>query len=116
MLCWVLICGACPFLFAASTICQAEFQSPATDETEPNAFQLAIEIGQPRMAKVVGAGAGRVEGYGTGTVVSADGLIVTSQGVFLDGPSIRVILADGSEHLATIMKRNRQLQLAFIEN
>ena len=113
--CRVWIWLALPVLFAGSTFCHAKGQVPAPDEREPNALQLAIEIGQPRMAKVVGAGAGRVEGYGTGTVVSADGLIVTSQGVFLDGPSIRVILADGSEHLATIMKRNRQLQLALLK-
>jgi serine protease Do len=90
-------------------------QSPAPDEPEPNAFEMAIEIGQSRMAKVVGAGAGRVEGYGTGTVVSPNGLIVTSQGVFLDGQSIRVILADGTEHRATVLKRNRQLQLALLK-
>lgn len=80
-----------------------------------NALQSAIDFGQARMVKVIGAGAGRVEGYGTGIVVSPDGQIVTSQGVFLDGQQTRVILSDGSTHEATVLRRDRELQLALLK-
>ena len=80
-----------------------------------NALQSAIDYGQARMVKVIGAGAGRVEGYGTGIIVSADGQILTSQGVFLDGQQTRVILADGSTQEATVLRRDRELQLALLK-
>lgn len=80
-----------------------------------NALQDAIDYGQARMVKVIGAGAGRVEGYGTGMIVSPDGLIVTSQGVFLDGQQTRVILADGSTHEATVLRRDREIQMALLK-
>jgi serine protease Do len=70
---------------------------------------------QPKMVKVFGAGAGRVEGFATGILVSAEGHLLTTQGVFLDGRQVRVILADGSEHLATILKRDRTTQLALLK-
>ena len=70
---------------------------------------------QPKMAKVIGAGAGRVDGYASGIVVSEDGLILTSQGVFLDGNQVRVELSDGKSYLATILRRDRTLQLALLK-
>ena len=70
---------------------------------------------QPKMAKIIGAGAGRVDGYASGVVVSEDGLILTSQGVFLDGNQVRVELSDGKSYLATILRRNRTLQLALLK-
>lgn len=86
-----------------------------TDLPVGNALQTAIDYGQARMVKIVGAGAGRVEGYGTGMIVSPDGLIITSQGVFLDGQQTRVILADGSTHDATVLRRDREIQLALLK-
>ena len=70
---------------------------------------------QPKMAKVIGAGAGRVDGYASGILVSSDGLILTSQGVFLDGMQVRVELSDGQSYPATILRRNRTLQLALLK-
>lgn len=86
-----------------------------TDLPVGNALQDAIDYGQARMVKVIGAGAGRVEGYGTGMIVSPDGLILTSQGVFLDGQQTRVILADGTTHEATVLRRDREIQLALLK-
>jgi serine protease Do len=56
-----------------------------------------------------------VEGFATGILISNDGQILTSQGVFLDGRQVKVVLANGSEHLATIMKRDRVSQLALLK-
>ena len=74
-----------------------------------------IKSCQPKMAKIIGAGAGRVDGYASGILVSPDGLILTSQGVFLDGRQVRVELSDGSSWPATILRRNRTLQLALLK-
>lgn len=78
-------------------------------------IQNTIDATQPKMVKVYGAGAGRVEGFATGILISNDGKILTSQGVFLDGRQVKVVLADGAEHQATIMKRDRVAQLAILK-
>ena len=80
-----------------------------------NAFTKAIDIAQHRLVKVYGATAGRVEGYSSGIIVSPDGLIITMQGVYLDGSNVRVTLADGQQHRATVLRRNRDLQLALLK-
>jgi len=41
--------------------------------------------------------------------------VLTSQGVFLDGKRVRVVLADGSSHTATVLKRDRDRQLALLK-
>lgn len=78
-------------------------------------FYSAIEQAQPKMAKVFGASVGKVEGNATGILVSGEGHILTIQGVYLDGRNVRVILADGTEYPATVLKRDRQTQLAVLK-
>ncbi|MEM9942554.1 MAG: S1C family serine protease [Planctomycetota bacterium] len=82
---------------------------------EEGFLSRAIETAYPRMVKIYGAGAGRVDGFATGILVSDDGRIVTSQGVYLDGRQVKVVLADGSEHTATILRRDRQSQLGLLK-
>jgi serine protease Do len=78
-------------------------------------FADAIEYAQARTVKVYGAGAGRVNSYGSGTIVSPDGLILTMQGVYLDGDQVRVGLPDGQTEVASVLRRNRQYQLALLK-
>ena len=78
-------------------------------------FGQIVDRCQPKMVKVYGAGAGRVEGFATGIIVSAEGHVLTTQGVFLDGRQVRVVLSDGSEHVATILRRDRITQLALLK-
>lgn len=78
-------------------------------------IQDAIEATQPRMVKVYGAGAGRVEGFATGILISNDGKILTSQGVFLDGRQVKVVLANGAQYQATILRRDRVAQLSLLK-
>ena len=78
-------------------------------------FQDVIDDAQGRMVKVYGAGAGRVNSYATGIIVSDDGKIVTMQGVFLDGEQVRVALPSGETVEASILRRNRTLQLALLQ-
>lgn len=79
------------------------------------AFKEAIAYAQKRMVKVYGATAGRVDGYASGIIVSDDGLIITMQGVYLDGFNTRVTMHDGVQHNATVLRRHRSLQLALLK-
>ena len=76
--------------------------------------QVFVEANQ-RMVKVYGASAGRVEGYATGFLVSDDGLVITTQGVFLDGNRVRILTSDGVEHAASVIRRDRERQLALLK-
>lgn len=78
-------------------------------------FDAAIEYAQKRMVKVYGATAGRVDGYSSGIIVSPDGLIITMQGVYLDGTNTRVTMHDGTQYPATVLRRERSLQLALLK-
>ena len=84
-------------------------------QTADSSLQSTIVAAQPAMVKVFGASAGKVDGVATGFAVSEDGLVLTSQGVFLDGKRVRVVLADGSSHVASVLKRDRQRQLALLK-
>ncbi len=87
----------------------------AQQKSQPSFIDQAISKSQPKMVKVFGASAGKVEGFATGIIVSKDGLILSSQGVFLDGRQVKVVLADGAEHIATILKRDRETQLSLLK-
>ncbi|HEX5105757.1 MAG TPA: trypsin-like peptidase domain-containing protein, partial [Pirellulaceae bacterium] len=54
-------------------------------------------------------------GYGTGLIVSPQGDILTAQGVYLAGDSLRVTLPDGTTHYATVQRRSDALQAAVIK-
>ncbi len=82
---------------------------------EANFVVNAVDSVQPRMVKVYGAAAGRVEGYATGIIVSDSGRILTTQGVFLDGSQIRVVTPDGESHIASVLRRDREHQLALLQ-
>ena len=90
---------------------------PAFAQQAPKESFLEKMIGsaQPKMVKVFGAGAGRVDSFATGFVVSDDGKILTAQGVLLDGKRVRVVTADGTSHDATILRRDRVRQVALLK-
>jgi len=110
-------------LFAASAIAIAAAENlpvraaePAANASAPDgAFADAVDSAQKRTVKIFGAAIGRSPGYGTGLIVSPRGDILTAQGVYLAGDSLRVTLADGSMHYATIVKRSDPLQAALIK-
>jgi serine protease Do len=82
---------------------------------EENAFAPAIAAAEARTVKIYGAGIGRSPGYASGIVVSADGEIITAQGVFLSAGNLRATLADGSTHAAEVLRRSDTLQLALLK-
>ena len=87
----------------------------APQERSGGLFQKLVDQNQPKMAKVFGAGAGRVDAFATGLIVSEQGHVLTSQGVFLDGREVNVVLNDGSEYQATVIRRNRVYQIALLK-
>lgn len=84
-------------------------------DADVNLFADAIAFAQARCVKLYGAGIGREHGYATGIIVSPDGLILTAQGIYLAGDRIRVVLPDGSVHLAEVRRRSEPLQTALLK-
>lgn len=103
------------FLIACEILVGGNHFVCAQQKVQPSFVDQAISDSQPKMVKVFGASAGKVEGFATGIIVSKDGMILSSQGVFLDGRQVKVVLADGVEHFATILKRDREAQLSLLK-
>lgn len=78
-------------------------------------FDAAVRAAWLRTVKIYGASAGNVEGYGTGILVSDDGLILTGTGVHLTGRTIRVQIPNRGIVNATLVKQDRSLQLALLK-
>ena len=109
----ILICMA--MLCSTVSFSHAQEETAQSTTTQGEFFQTLAAQAQPKMVKVFGAGAGRVDGFATGIIVSDDGKIITAQGVFLDGREVRVVTSDGKSHPATILKRNRVSQMALLK-
>jgi len=78
-------------------------------------FERAIAAAQTRVVKLYGAGIGAEEGYGSGVIVSADGLVATAASVFLEGPALRCVLPDGRRVAARVQARDERRQLALLQ-
>ena len=87
----------------------------AAEATDDASFAGAVEQAQRRTVKIFGAAIGRSPGYGTGIIISDKGEILTAQGVHLGASNLRVTLADGSTHQATVIRRSQELQLALLK-
>ncbi len=109
MCCARLVLLACVWGICCAAPASAQQVTP--DEELP----ALIDRLQGRLVKIFGAGAGNVQAYSSGVLVSDDGTIVTAQGVYLDGARTVVVLADGTVHTATVMRRDRVLQLAVLK-
>jgi serine protease Do len=85
------------------------------DEPVSGIFADAIASAQKRCAKVYGAGTSVEAGYATGLVVSAEGHILTAQGIYLAANQLRVVLPDGRAHDATVVRRSEPLQSVLLK-
>src|SRR5215475_1707679 len=56
-----------------------------------------------------------MNGMGTGIIIDPRGYIVTNQHVVEDVTSLRIRLLDGTNHTATIIAKNAELDLALIK-
>jgi serine protease Do len=118
----VLLFGAVCLAAASTNACaqpgggkSGAISAQAQQDVPDGWLHAAIDSAQRRMVKVYGAGAGRVNSYATGSIVSPEGHIVTMQGVFLDGDQVRVAFPDGEILTASVLRRDRQYQLALLQ-
>jgi serine protease Do len=97
-----------------ATLACAPSVGHAQDEVN-GLFVKANEYAQARCAKIFGASIGRVEGYGTGIIVSPEGHILTAGGVMLSTERIAIVLPDGSRHQGKVERRSQNLQAALLK-
>ena len=77
-------------------------------------FDQAIEAAMPRVVKLYGLGAGAQKGYGTGVVVSQDGLVLTVSSLLIDANRIRAVGSDATPYEAEVVARDPTRQLALL--
>ena len=77
-------------------------------------FDRAVESATARVVKLYGLGAGRQEGYGTGVIVSRDGLVLTVHSLLIDARAILAVAADGTRYQAAVVTRDSPRQLALL--
>lgn len=115
----MMVQGICVCVVSACVIPalygQSELVSQSNADNSWDSLSELIDSCQPKLAKVIGASTGRIDGHASGILVSEDGLVLTSQGVFLDGPQVKIELSDGKSYPATVLRRNRTLQLALLK-
>jgi len=78
------------------------------------AFDRAIDSALPRVVKLYGLGVGAQAGYGTGVVVSSDGLVLTVLSLLIDARRVRAVTADGTHYEAEVVHRDNARQLALL--
>ncbi|MCB9852696.1 MAG: serine protease [Phycisphaerales bacterium] len=106
-------------LSAASGIAVAapsdEPERPARRLVAPNSTARAFSRSEAAVVKLYGRGIGREHGYGTGTLVSADGQIVTVLSLLSARDGARVVLSDGRTMTATFVRKDEYRQLALLK-
>lgn len=75
----------------------------------------AIDSAIQRSVKLYGLGAGKLEGYGTGLLVSAEGHVLTVSSLLIDAKKVRAVTADGKKYEARVVHRDSILQLALLK-
>ncbi len=82
----------------------------------PNTVAGAVDRVAPAVVKLYGEGMGRVHGYGTGVLVSSDGLVLTTYSLLARSRAIRVVLSDGRTfYNAKLERADEYRQLALIK-
>lgn len=77
-------------------------------------FRKAIESALPRVVKLYGLGVGAQSGFGSGVLVSPDGLVLTEFSLLIDAENIRVVTHDGVTYEADVVFRDADRQLALL--
>jgi len=102
-------------MIAAWMLCTVALAAPAERPGGGDDFRLALDRVMPCVVKLYGVRVGRRPAYGSGVIVSGDGLIVTSLSLLLEADEVTVITADGIEHQAKVTGRDPKRQLALLK-
>jgi serine protease Do len=78
-------------------------------------FEGAIESASRRVVKLYGLGAGKQVGYGSGVLISADGLVVTTLSLLIEANPVRATDFKGRKYNADVLYRDRSRQLALLQ-
>lgn len=78
-------------------------------------FRKAADAAIPRVVKLYGLGVGAQSGYGSGVLVSPDGLVLTVFSLLIDSEHIRAVTYDGVTYEADVVHRDAQRQLALLQ-
>ncbi|MCO6438259.1 MAG: serine protease [Phycisphaerae bacterium] len=78
-------------------------------------FADPIAEANARVVKLYGLGAGLQAGYGTGILVSSDGLVLTVESLLIDARSVLVVDSAGRRFDADVVKRDSPRQLALLK-
>jgi len=87
----------------------------ATRYVDAGGFDRAIVAATKRVVKLYGIGAGMQEGYGTGVIVSADGMVVTVSSLLVGASNILAVSYDGTRYGADLIHRDADRQLALLQ-
>ncbi|RME37112.1 MAG: serine protease, partial [Planctomycetota bacterium] len=79
-----------------------------------NGLERAIQRVLPRVVKLYGAGTGLEAGFGSGILVSADGLVLTVYSLLIEGHNVRAIDAKGRSYAVRIVSVDPDRQLALL--
>ncbi len=110
-----LTCGAVlAWAFVPASEATLTLLFPPSIRGDGGGFDKAIETALPRVVKLYGLGVGRQAGYGTGVLVSPDGLVLTVFSLLIDARQIRTVTADGTRCEAEVVHRDPQRQLALL--
>ncbi|NOT00106.1 MAG: serine protease [Phycisphaerales bacterium] len=74
----------------------------------------AIDALMTRVVRLHGVKAGLAAGYGSGVLISGDGLVVTVQSLLLNTERLRAVAADGTEYGAELIHADKETQLALL--
>ncbi len=90
--------------------------SPArAQDTYGGGFDRPIEQLLPRVVKLYGVGAGKQAGYGSGVIVSEDGLVLTVYSLLINARQLKVVDSLGAAYGADVVFRDRDRQLALLK-
>ncbi|MBI4719500.1 MAG: serine protease [Planctomycetes bacterium] len=98
-----------------SRVPAAIFALVGTAVASAGGFDRAIGVATPRVVKLYGLGVGLQAGYGTGVLVSADGLVLTVSSLLIDAEDVRAVGADGTRYHAEVLYRDAARQLALLQ-
>ncbi len=109
--------AALPLAFVLCDVVRADDRvaMPPVRMSSDSGFDRAVNSAVPRVVKLYGLGAGLEQGYGSGILISHDGLVATVLSLLIDARAIRAVTSDGTLYQAAVVFRDEKRQLALLQ-